>query len=105
MDWSIIISDVLKAVCAIGGSLIVIIIGIVAKKICAKLKETRLYDFIKEAVKAAEQLFPNTSGIQTGTEKYKYVVQRVLSEFSDLTDSAYLQALIEGAVYSLNNKL
>ena len=105
MDWSIIISDVLKAVCAIGGSLIVIIIGIVAKKICAKLKETRLYDFIKEAVKAAEQLFPNVDGVQTGTEKYKYVVQQVLAHFSGLTDNEYLQALIEGAVYSLNNEL
>ena len=66
--------------------------------------EGRVKQFIEQAVKAAEQLFPNV-GIKTGTEKFEYVVKLVLEKFKWMKDEAYLKALIEGAVFDLTERL
>ena len=104
MDWSSILDIVLKAVGSIGASIIVTLAGILFAKLRTKIKESRINSYIKEAVQAAEQLYPN-QGTKTGSEKYKYVVTQVLNKFPELTDNEYLKSLIEGAVYTLSEQV
>lgn len=104
MDWSSVLDIVLKAVGSIGASIIVTLAGILFAKLRTKIKESRINSYIKEAVQAAEQLYPN-QGTKTGTEKYKYVVTQVLNKFPELTDNEYLKSLIEGAVYTLSEQV
>ena len=104
MDWSSVLDIVLKAVGSIGASIIVTLAGILFAKLITKIKESRINSYIKEAVQAAEQLYPN-QGTKTGTEKYKYVVTQVLNKFPELTDNEYLKSLIEGAVYTLSEQV
>ena len=104
MDWSYILDIVLKAVGSIGASIIVALAGILFAKLRSKIQDSKISNYIKEAVRAAEQLYPN-QGVKMGTEKYKYVVQQVLAKFPNLTDNEYLKSLIEGAVFALNKQL
>lgn len=104
MDWSSVLDIVLKAVGSIGASIIVTLAGILFAKLRTKIKESRINSYIKEAVQAAEQLYPN-QGTKTGSEKYKYVVTQVLNKFPELTDNEYLKSLIEGAVYTLSEQV
>ena len=73
-------------------------------KLKRKIMEGRVIQYIEQAVKAAEQLYPNT-GIKRGTEKYEYVVNLVLAKFKWLKDEAYLKSLIESAVFELTERL
>lgn len=104
MDWSYILDIVLKAVGSIGASIIVALAGILFTKLRSKIQDSKISNYIKEAVRAAEQLYPN-QGVKMGTEKYKYVVRQVLAKFPNLTDNEYLKSLIEGAVFALNKQL
>ena len=104
MDWSIILDYILKIVGSIGASVIVTLAGILFAKLQSKIKDSKIVAYIKEAVKAAEQLYPN-QGVKMGTVKYDYVVKQVLKKFPTITDNEYLKSLIEGAVFALNNKL
>lgn len=104
MDWSLFLECVLKAVGSIGASIIVTLAGILFTKLSSKIKDSKITQFIKEAVKAAEQLYPN-QGVKRGTEKYEYVVKQTLAKFPSLTNNDYLKALIEGAVFALNKQL
>ena len=104
MDWSSVLDIVLKAVGSIGASIIVTLAGILFAKLRSKIQDSKISNYIKEAVRAAEQLYPN-QGVKMGTEKYKYVVQQVLAKFPNLTDNEYLKSLIEGAVFALNKQL
>ena len=104
MDWSYILDIVLKTVGSIGASIIVALAGILFAKLRSKIQDSKISNYIKEAVRAAEQLYPN-QGVKMGTEKYKYVVQQVLAKFPNLTDNEYLKSLIEGAVFALNKQL
>ena len=104
MDWSTILDYLLKIIGSIGASVIVTLAGVLFVKFKTKIKESRITSYIKEAVQAAEQLYPN-QGTKTGTEKYKYVVTQVLNKFPELTDNEYLKSLIEGAVYTLSEQV
>lgn len=104
MDWSYILDIVLKAVGSIGASIIVALASILFAKLRSKIQDSKISNYIKEAVRAAEQLYPN-QGVKMGTEKYKYVVRQVLAKFPNLTDNEYLKSLIEGAVFALNKQL
>ena len=104
MDWSVILDYLLKIIGSIGASIIVTLAGVLFAKFKTKIKESRITSYIKEAVQAAEQLYPN-QGTKTGTEKYKYVVTQVLNKFPELTDNEYLKSLIEGAVYALSEQV
>lgn len=104
MDWSYILDIVLKTVGSIGASIIVALASILFAKLRSKIQDSKISNYIKEAVRAAEQLYPN-QGVKMGTEKYKYVVRQVLAKFPNLTDNEYLKSLIEGAVFALNKQL
>ena len=104
MDWSITLDYLLKIIGSIGASVIVTLAGVLFAKLKTKVKESRINSYIKEAVQAAEQLYPN-EGKKMGKEKYQYVVTQVLSKFPELTDNEYLKSLIEGAVYALSEQV
>ena len=104
MDWSLILDYVLKILGSIGASVIITLAGVLFAKLKTKIKESRINSYIKEAVQAAEQLYPN-QGKKMGKEKYAYVVQQVLAKFPNLTDNEYLKSLIEGAVYTLSEQV
>lgn len=104
MDWNSVLDIVLKAVGSIGASIIVTLASILFAKLRTKIKESRINSYIKEAVQAAEQLYPN-QGKKMGKEKYAYVVQQVLAKFPTLTDNEYLKSLIEGAVYTVSQQV
>lgn len=104
MDWSTILDYLLKIIGSIGASVIITLAGVLFAKLKTKIKESRINSYIKEAVQAAEQLYPN-QGKKMGKEKYAYVVQQVLAKFPNLTDNEYLKSLIEGAVYTLSEQV
>ena len=104
MDWSNILEIILKAVGSVAAATITGLATWLFTKLSKKIKDSRIQSFIKEAVKAAEQMYPN-QGTKRGTEKYAYVVQQVIARFPELTDNDYLKALIEGAVFTLNKQL
>lgn len=104
MDWSVILDYLLKIIGSIGASVIITLAGVLFAKLKTKIKESRINSYIKEAVQAAEQLYPN-QGKKMGKEKYAYVVQQVLAKFPNLTDNEYLKSLIEGAVYTLSEQV
>ncbi|WP_300924761.1 phage holin, LLH family [uncultured Clostridium sp.] len=104
MDWSIVLDYLLKIIGSIGATIITTLAGILFTKLSSKIKDSRISNYVKEVVKAAEQLYPN-EGTKMGPEKYAYVVQEVIAKFPKLTNNAYLKSLIEGAVFALNNQL
>ena len=104
MDWSLILDYVLKILGSIGASIIITLSGILFAKLRSKIQDSKVANYVKEAVKAAEQLYPNT-GKKMGKEKYQYVVTQVLNKFPNLTDNEYLKSLIEGAVYTLSEQV
>lgn len=104
MDWSIVLDYVLKIVGSITASIIITLAGLLYAKLQSKIKDSKITAYIKECVKAAEQLYPNL-GMKTGTQKYKYVLECTMKKFPKVTDSDYLKSLIEGAVFALNNQL
>lgn len=104
MDWSIVLDYILKIVGSIGASIIVTLAGILYAKLQSKIKDSKITAYIKECVKAAEQIYPNL-GMKMGTVKYKYVLDCVAKKYPKVTDNQYLKSLIEGAVYALNKNL
>ena len=103
MDWSYILEIVLKAVGSVAAAVITGLAGWLFTKLSAKIKDARIKSFVDQAVKAAEQLYPNL-GTKTGPEKLQYVTELVKQKWPKL-DNAYVDAIIEGAVYTLNNQL
>lgn len=103
MDWSVILDIILKALGSAAATAITTLAGILFAKLSGKIKDTRINNYIKEAVRAAEQLYPN-QGTKRGSEKFEYVTQLVLNKFPKL-NNAYIKAMIEGAVFALNNQL
>ena len=104
MDWSLILDYVLKILGSIGASIVITLSGILFAKLKSKIQDSKVANYVKEAVKAAEQLYPN-EGKKMGKEKYQYVVTQVLNKFPNLTDNEYLKSLIEGAVYTLSEQV
>lgn len=103
MDWSEILKIVLEAVGSIGAAVITGLASWLFTKLASKIKDSRINTFVKEAVKAAEQLYPNL-GTKTGAEKLQYVTDLVKNKWPKL-DNDYVNAIIEGAVFTLNNQL
>lgn len=104
IDWNEVLNYAIKVVSALLAGMLATYTTIIFTKLKRKIMEGRVKQFIEQAVKAAEQLFPNT-GIKRGTEKFEYVVNLVLEKFKWMKDEAYLKALIEGAVFDLTEKL
>lgn len=94
----------LKSVGSAAGAAVVTYSSILFAKLKNKIKESRITAYIKECVKAAEQLYPN-EGTKMGPQKYNYVVQCVLAKFPYLTNNEYLKSLIEGAVYTVSQQV
>ena len=104
MDWSIILDYGVKILGAVIASLIITFGSILFAKLKAKLQDARVNMFIMNAVKAAEQLYPNF-GKKTGKEKYEYVLNEVLTKFPNMTNNPHLKTLIESAVYAVSEQV
>lgn len=104
IDWNEVLNYVIKVVSALLAGMLATYTTILFTKLKRKIMEGRVIQFIEQAVKAAEQLYPNL-GIKTGNEKYQYVVNLVLEKFKWMKDEAYLKSLIEAAVFELSEKL
>ena len=73
-----------------------IITGVIACYIIPYLKKHKLYDAVKIAVQAAEQMY-SASG--TGVKKFQYVSSWIKSKFKVSDED--LKNIIESAVYEL----
>lgn len=104
MDWSTILSYILKIAGSALAALITTFATILFTKLKTKINNAILNAYIAKVVRAAEQLYPN-EGQKTGPEKFQYVVDRVLERFPKLTNNEYLRSLIEGAVYSVSQEV
>lgn len=100
-----IMTMILKAVGSIGATVIVGLTTALYTKLRKKIKESRISHFINEAVKSAEQQYPNTDGNKTGTQKYLYVFNETIKRFPELTDDPHLKTLIEAAVYEVSQQV
>lgn len=103
MDWSSILEILLKVLGSVAATVITGLASWLFVKLSAKIKDSRISSFIKQAVKAAEQQYPNL-GKKTGPEKLQYVTDLVKAKWPKL-DNVYINAIIEGAVFALNNQL
>lgn len=104
MDWSIILDYGVKILGAVIASLIITFGSILFAKLKAKMQDKRVNMFITNAVRAAEQLYPNF-GKKTGKEKYEYVLNEVLTKFPNMTNNPHLKTLIESAVYAVSEQV
>lgn len=104
MDWSIILDYGVKILGAVIASLIITFGSILFAKLKAKMQDKRVNMFITNAVRAAEQLYPNF-GKKTGKEKYEYVLNEVLTKFPSMTNNPHLKTLIESAVYAVSEQV
>lgn len=104
MDWSIILDYGVKILGAVIASLIITFGSILFAKLKAKIQDKRVNMFIMNAVRAAEQLYPNF-GKKTGKEKYEYVLNEVLTKFPSMTNNPHLKTLIESAVYAVSEQV
>ena len=104
MDWSIVLDYGVKILGAVIASLIITFGSILFAKLKAKIQDKRVNMFIMNAVRAAEQLYPNF-GKKTGKEKYEYVLNEVLTKFPSMTDNPHLKTLIESAVYAVSEQV
>ena len=104
MDWSIILDYGVKILGAVIASLIITFGSILFAKLKAKIQDKRVNMFIMNAVRAAEQLYPNF-GKKTGKEKYEYVLNEVLAKFPSMTNNPHLKTLIESAVYAVSEQV
>lgn len=104
MDWSLILDYGVKILAAVIATLITTYGSILFAKLKSKLHDAKVNMFITNAVKAAEQLYPNL-GKKTGKEKYEYVLNEVLTKFPKMTDNAHLKTLIEAAVYGVSEQV
>ena len=101
MDWGVVSDYGWKALGSACATLLITYSSILFAKLKSKILETKIYNFIKKAVAAAEQLYPN-NGKKMGSEKYAYVQDLAITKFKKhVSDNKYLNALIEGAVYEL----
>ena len=103
MDWNVALDILIKALGSALATIVITFASILFAKLKAKIGEARLNTYIDRCVKAAEQIFPNL-GTKTGPEKLKYVKEMVIKKFPKLSDSPYLNALIEGAVYAVSQQ-
>lgn len=104
MDWNMILEIAAKALGTAAATLVITLGSVLFAKLQSKIKDTKISNYVKEVVKAAEQMFPN-EGKKMGKEKYEYVVNTVLAKFPGITDNTYLKSLIEGAVYTLSEEV
>ena len=104
MDWSIILDYGVKILGAVIAWLIITFGSILFAKLKAKIQDKRVNMFTMNAVRAAEQLYPNF-GKKTGKEKYEYVLNEVLTKFPSMTDNPHLKTLIESAVYAVSEQV
>lgn len=102
MDFNEIMSGVYKALGAALGTIIVTYGTILLNKLKIKLQNITYLNYIRECVKAAEQLYPNL-GTKTGEQKYQYVVDQVALKYPKLLENPALKTLIESAVYEICN--
>lgn len=104
MDWSLILDYGVKVLAAVIAALITTYGSILFAKLKSKIQDAKVNMFITNAVKAAEQLYPNL-GKKTGKEKYEYVLNEVLTKFPKMTDNPHLKTLIEAAVYGVSEQV
>jgi hypothetical protein len=104
MDWSLILDYGVKIAGVVIATLITTFGSILFAKLKAKIQDKRVDNFITNAVKAAEQLYPNL-GKKTGKEKYEYVLNEVLAKFPNMTNNPHLKTLIEAAVYGVSEQV
>lgn len=103
MDWNVALDILIKALGSALATIVITFASILFAKLKTKIGEARLNTYIDRCVKAAEQLFPNL-GNKTGPEKLEYVKEMVIKKFPKLSNSPYLNALIEGAVYAVSQQ-
>ena len=104
IDWGTVLDYGLRILGYAAGTLIIALASIIFAKLKTKIGEARLNSYIKSAVEAAEQLFPNM-GKKTGEQKYSYVVEQVLAKFPKVANDEKLKTLIESAVYSVSEQI
>lgn len=104
MDTQLILDTLAKAVGSLAGTLLITFTSIIFTKLKNKIGEDKLKNFISNAVKAAEQLYPN-NGMKQGTVKYEYVMEQIHLKYPKLKDNTYLNTLIEAAVYEVSEQV
>ena len=103
MDWNEILNYGLKIAGTALGTVSIALASILFAKLKTKILESRIGKFVKEAVKAAEQLYPNL-GKKMGQEKFAYVVEQVKAKFPKI-ENEYLNTIIESAVYEISEEV
>ena len=78
--------------------IVVVSVGILLYYVIPFLKKQGLYDAVKIAVQAAEQIF---TGTKMGAEKFAYVESWILDNFK--VGKEELKNIIESTVYEMNN--
>lgn len=104
MDWALILDYGVKIAGVVIATLITTFGSILFAKLKGKIQDAKVNTFITNAVKAAEQLYPNY-GKKTGKEKYEYVLNEVIAKFPQMTDNPHLKTLIEAAVYGVSEQV
>ena len=104
MDWNIVLEYALKILGSTLATLIITYGTILFTKLKTKIGEVRINNYLEVLVQAAEQIFPNL-GKKTGPEKFAYVKDCIITKFPKLKNDPNLNALIEGAVYTISQKL
>lgn len=104
IEWSIVLEYILKILGSVVATLIITYATLLFNKLKAKIGEARVNKYLEILVQAAEQIFPNL-GKKTGPEKFEYVKECIINKFPKLKNDPNLNALIEGAVFSVSQKL
>lgn len=95
------ITPIFKAVVGLLATIITFVIVPYIKSKTTAEQQKRINEWIKIAVAAAEQIY---KGVGRGEEKKAYVLA-YLAEHGITLDEATIDAMIEAAVYALNNGL
>ena len=96
-----VIDIIVKALVGIGTTLITGFLIPTLIRLGSKAKDTRIFNFIKKTVNAAEQLY----GPNTGKIKKEYVTEIVKRAFGKVLTDEQIDALIESAVFHISQEL
>lgn len=95
------ITPIVKAFVALLATIITVVIVPYIKSKTTAVQQKKINEWIKIAVAAAEQIY---QGVGRGQEKKAYVLAYLAEKGIEL-DEATVDAMIEAAVYALNNGL
>ena len=101
MDTVQILDIIIKIAVSTATALITAFVIPALVKLSSKIEDSRIFNFIKRAVNAAEQLY----GPKSGVIKKQYVTDIVKKAFGKLLTDEQIDALIESAVYHISQEI